>query len=261
MSESPQEALEFELPDEPSIDLGAHQIKRQMLDSLFARAMSGLLPRSRALRSWEPDLLDERHLQALLLRSGGMPQGAIAQMMGWSESWTSVVLNHPDAQYVLTRLVSYAADNVIDLETRIKGYAPEALDTAVEIMRSSPDEKLRSQNAFELLRMAGYGTKRVESEKPAAGVHIGSMTINSVPEAAVNNLASAIREAREIEEVTYTLPAGLEVTVPRSDSSDSPASPAASGQMDAGEPPSSGSLDTDSRDQADDRLQKKARVA
>lgn len=244
MSESPHEALTVELPDdlEPTIDLGARQIKRQALDSLFARAMSGLLPRSRALKSWEPDLLDERHLHAILLRAGGMSQAQIAKMLDWSESWTSVVLNHPDAQYVLTRLVSYAADNVIDMEARIKAHAPEALDTVVEVMRSSNDEKLRSQNAFELLKMAGYGSR---NEKPAAqgGVHIGQVNIaQSVPGPVVANLADAIREARQIKEVTYVLPAG---SVPGSDSGESPASLDSSGNSDAGEPPVSGSQDTE----------------
>lgn len=241
MSESPHEALDI-LPDEPGIDLGARQLKRQMLDSLFARAMSGLLPRQRALKSWEPDVLDERHLQALLMRAGGMTQAQIAKMFNWTESWTSVVMNHPDAQYVLTRLISFAADNVVDLETRIKAYAPEALDTAVEIMRSSQDEGQRSKNAFEILKMAGYGSKKPEESgaKPA-GTTVNIGQVNVVPAAHVTNLADAIRESRQIKEVTYVLPPAA--MAPASDSGDSPASPGSSGNQDADEPPASDSQD------------------
>lgn len=202
---SPQEALEVEVDLEPTIDLGARQLKRQALDSLFARAMGGLLPRERQLKSYEPDTLDERHLHAVLLRAGGMPQNKIAAFMGWEESWTSVVLNHPDAKYVLTRIISFAADNVIDMEARIKAHAPEALDTVVEVMRSSQDEKLRSNNAFELLRMAGYG-----STKKADGPTINAQNVQinqGVPPKAIDNLADAIRESRQIAEVIYTMPA------------------------------------------------------
>lgn len=189
-------------------DVGAHQIKRQALDTLFAKAMAGLIPRPRALKSNEPDTLDERHLHAILLRSGGMTQARIADYMGWTESWTSVVLNHPDAQYVLTRIVSYAADNVIDMEARIKAYAPEALDTVVEVMRSSNDEKVRSNNAFEVLKMAGYGSK-----KDGAGVNV---TINNgVPSATISALADVIRESREIKDRVYELPADANVSEAR----------------------------------------------
>lgn len=234
---SPQEALDVDL--EPTIDLGARQLKRQALDSLFARAMAGLLPRERQLKNWEPDTLDERHLQAVLLRAGGMPQNKIAAFMGWDESWTSVVLNHPDAKYVLTRIISFAADNVIDLETRIKAHAPEALDAIVEVMRTTQDEKVRSQNAFELLKLAGYGSKPASS---GPTINAKNVQINQgVSPAQIDNLASAIRESKQIREVIYELPG----SVPGSDGSAAPVIPAESGQYGTGEPPASGSSDTD----------------
>src|SRR5678816_111384 len=87
---------------EEFIDIGEKQIKRQALDALFARAMSGLIPRGRALKANEPDTLDERHLQALLMRASGAKQKDIAHYFGWTDAWTSIVLNHSAAQYVLT---------------------------------------------------------------------------------------------------------------------------------------------------------------
>src|SRR4051794_26004007 len=84
--------------------------KRKDMADLFARAMSGLLPRDRALEKWEPDVLDERHMQVVMLRSTGLDQRVIAKLTGYTESWVSVILNHPDAQYLLTMMLSYAAD-------------------------------------------------------------------------------------------------------------------------------------------------------
>lgn len=228
---------------QPTIDLGAKQLKRQALDSLFARAMSGILPRSRELKSNEPDTLDERHLHAVLLRAGGMMQKDIAKLMGWNEAWTSVVLNHPDAQYVLTRIVSFAADNVIDMEARIKAHAPEALDVVVEVMRSSNDEKVRSNNAFELLKMAGYGSKKDAGS--GGGVNVNVNVNNAVPSSAINNLATALRESQMIEEVTYEIlpPAG---SVSGSDVGEAPASSGVSGHQGVSEPPTGSSSDAES---------------
>ena len=210
---------------QPSTDLSGRSVKRRQIDDLMARAMSGLLPRSRHLKSWEPDTLDERHMQAIIMRASGLQQGTIAKLLNWTDSWTSVVLNHPDAQYILTKMVSYAADEVLDLQTRIKAHAGEALDKVVEVMRTTQDNRLASANAFELLRMAGYSA--VEKKEIKAEI--------SMPAAHVDLLGEAIRESRQIraqEGVDY-----LVSPAPSGASSVSPAAPLDSGQSDAGPPP------------------------
>jgi transcriptional regulator len=217
---------------QPTIDLGARQLKRRALDDLFQRAMNNQLPRSRALKSWEPDQLDERHLHAILLRAGGMAQKDIAAMMGWNDSWTSIVLNHPDAQYVLTRIISYASDNVIDIQVRIQAVAPEALDTVVEIMRTSQDEKLKSTNAFELLKMAGYGAK------PTQAPQVQINNINQLPNQSIENLTKALTESRQIVAREYSVSAPSFIG---SGSSESPAPSEASRSQNAGAPPVSDS--------------------
>lgn len=216
--------------DEPTIDLGSRQIKRRAIDVLMAKAMAGQLPRYRSLKSWEPDKLDERHIQAVLMRAGGMSQNKIAEYLGWEPAWTSVILNHPDAQYLLTRIVSYAADNVINLQERIRATAPEAFDTVVEVMRSTNDEKLRSINAFEILKMAGYGAKK----DPA--VVVNAQVNNGVTSSAIGQLTQAIREAAMIQEVTYEV---LPSAGPESEGSVAPDS--LDGSQGVAEPPGGGS--------------------
>lgn len=213
---------------EPGIDLSSTPgriVKRQAIDELIARAMSGLLPRNRELKSWEPDFLDERHLMAINMRAAGLQQGVIAKAMNWTESWTSIVLNHPDAQYILTKLVSYAADEVLDISTRIKAHAGEALDTVVEVMRTTTDKRLASANAFELLRMAGYSA--VEKKEIKTEV--------SMPAQSVGLLATAMAESRRIQAGSYRVVS----SVPERVSGDSPATSAESGPQNAGQPPAS----------------------
>lgn len=198
--------------------------KKLELDQLYAMALSGLLPRSRELKSWEPARLDERHLQAVVMRAAGLQQGYIAKCLGWTEPWTSIVLNHPDAQYLLSKIIGYASDNVLDIQNRIKGVAGEALDKIVEVMRTTSDHRLASTNAFELLKMAGYGA--VEKKQIEHQV--------SVPKQSMDLLSAALSESNQIAviESQYRM-------VPGSTDSEVPVVPENSGSAGAVVPPSS----------------------
>lgn len=199
--------------------------KRQELDQLIAMAMSGLMPRARELNYWEPKQLDERHLQAIMMRAAGLQQNYIATQMGWTAAWTSIVLNHPDAQYILTKMVGYAADQVLDVQARVKAVAGEALDTVVEVMRSSNDQRLRSQNAFELLKMAGYGAVEKKQVEHTVAIPKDNMAL----------LTTALEEStalRAIEGIDYRV-------VPGPTNSEGPVVPENSGSAGAVLPPDS----------------------
>lgn len=212
---------------QPGVSLEGRTLKRQAIDELMARAMSGLLPRNRSLKSWEPDMLDERHMQAIIMRGCGLQQGVIAKNMGWTESWTSIVLNHPDSAYILTKLVSYAADEVLDISTRIKAHAGEALDKVIEVMRTTQDQKLASSNAFEILKMAGHSAVERKEIKTTVSVNKEQSDL----------LSAAIRESKQIrakEGVDYRV---VTSSVPERASSDSPAALPESGRSGIGQPP------------------------
>jgi hypothetical protein len=214
---------------QPSVDMDHLAGKRTSLDTLFAQVMQGGLARGRELKSWEPDRLDERHLNVIMLRASGMDQGKIAQVTGFTDAWVSVILNHPDAQTVLAKIVGYAADNVLNLNHRIQATAGEAFDKVVNVMRTSPDEALASRNAFEILRMAGYGPV----ERKAVTHQFG------LSDEGARELAQAMREAASIKSLDYA-----EFTVvqgPGSVVGGSPATSAVTGQTSGGAPPTGGS--------------------
>jgi len=215
-------------------DLDKLQGKRQELTTLFRRVMDGDLPRGRLLKSNEPDRLDERHLQVVMLRSAGMDQGAIARVTGFTEPWISIILNHPDAQTVLARIIGYASDNILDLNARIQGTAAEAFDTVVHVMRTTADESLSSRNAFEILKMAGYGAVERKQFTHSFGLS----------DEGARELAAAMKEAQGLQSLEYAEFVDVHVQQQLgsgSVSSGSPATSADSGQTSVSVPPTDGS--------------------
>lgn len=160
---------------------------RHELQGLITRAMTGTLPRIRTLKEWEPDKLNARHVQMVMMRASGLKNNLIAELLDVGEANVSVVLGHPDAQFLLTKVLSYAAESVTDIPTRLKAHAGEALDTALHWMRHGSD-RVASKNAFELLKMAGYG-----AEQKSTVTH--NVTL---PAAQANQLTEALAESRDI---------------------------------------------------------------
>jgi len=147
--------LEQEEQDATMLD---HLRERQEhLNMMLTRALTGELGRGRPLKYWENLRLRPIHLQAVIMKAAGYRNKAIAGLLDLTETRVSVILNHPDALTLISLLVSHAAEDLLDIKTRIRAHAGEALDTVVQVMRVSKNDNLRSQNAFKLLEMAGYG--------------------------------------------------------------------------------------------------------
>lgn len=171
-----------------------------LLEELFAEARRGALPRSRPLRSWEPQTLDDTHLQMIFLKATGVPQGEIARQFDYTESRVSIILNHPDAWTILDRLASMGGSSTGDLiEQRLRRLSEPAV-SAIELALDArtlpvPAILARAKLGFEVLSRNGYG--RVVEHKHNHQVTVGG--------AAARLLAEAMRESREIPEASYVM--------------------------------------------------------
>jgi hypothetical protein len=99
-----------------------------------------------------------------------------------------VIVNHPNAMYLLSHLVSFQAEQLLDVNARLQAHAGEALDTALMLMRDGKEET-RERVAFKLLDRAGYGaTKKVE--------HTAKF---EMPATQASALTAALRESDDVE--------------------------------------------------------------
>lgn len=175
--------------------------RNPQIEELLEKAKAGTLERSRPLKPWEPEKLSETALQIVLLRAAGMRQRRIVEFLNetqgtnLSDSSVSQICNHPDAQLLLTKLISYAADEVVDIQARIKAYAGEGVDEAVRIMRVTNDQRLAAKIAFEFLDRAGYNTVQKSESK---------VTVVASPKG-LANLTAAIRETKQEVEGNYVV--------------------------------------------------------
>lgn len=167
------------------------------LDNLIAAALAGDIPRSRELKSWEPAKLNPVHIEIIMMRASGIKQRTIAQFLGLTDSTVSIVLGHPDAQYIMARVLGNAAHEVADVSERFKLMAPEALETVAEVMRFGKEQN-RLKAAFSILDRAGYG-----AEQKTKITH----EVN-VPTESINLLSDAIREAGQAIEADYVIVGG-----------------------------------------------------
>lgn len=183
--------------------VGEYQDHRPDIERLFDMARRGQIPRDRPLKEWEPATLNERHLLMISARAGGMYQTDIAKAFGVTDGHVSVVMNHPDAVYILTRLQAMRAEDPTGIETRLRRLAEPAVDILEKALNpaTEPDELKdalrRTPIAFRALDINGYGAKHREVQRHE---HTHRHQLEASP-AQMGELARALRESREIEEV------------------------------------------------------------
>ena len=213
--------------DDSCVALDFSDDQRVELEDLIGQATTGTMELSRDLKSWEPNKLNARHIQMIMMKASGLRQGLIAEILGVGEANVSTVVNHPYAQTILNRVLSYAAEQATDIQARIKAHAPEMLDILVDATRASRKKKpeLASKNAFELLKMAGYGA--VEKKEVVNKIEI--------PERQVGLLTQAIEESKDVTALSRISIKRESIGGPGSQEQSSPVVP------EAATPPRSGS--------------------
>lgn len=175
--------------------LEAQEQRSVALQTFLTKTMAGELTKARPLKYWENLRLKPRHLQMILMSASGYKNQEIAAQMHMTEARVSVILNHPDARMLLSQLVSYSAENLLDIRTRISAHAGEALDTVLHVMRNTRDDRVRSNTGFELLKMAGYGAaQKVEVQ------HGGAVELRGKD---TTRLLAALEESAEVQDADY----------------------------------------------------------
>jgi transcriptional regulator len=179
------------------------------ISELFELARRGEVPRERELYVHEPNLLNERHLQVVMMRAClGMKQKDIAAALGYTDSTVSIVLNHPDAKYVIDRIQGMSGAIVVDISARIderlKGLRPRAVDSIEDVFDDPGDDSKalmakiqKARMGFSLLEHTGHGPSRQVDIKHDHAFRLDSNSASL--------LTRALRESNEIEEADYTI--------------------------------------------------------
>jgi hypothetical protein len=158
-------------------------------------ALGGLLPRGRALREGEPAVLSALHISMVFDKALGMRTKELAEKYDTTESWVSRIIHHPDAEHLLAVIMGQVADNLTDPRARLQGYAHEALNVKVELLRTSRNDALRDRIATDFLDRAGYGAP----QKLEINDH---KTFSLDPETSAK-LSGALDAARRVSSVDY----------------------------------------------------------
>lgn len=198
---------------------------------VIQRALKGDLPRSRDLRYWEPKGLSMQHIQCIFRKALGYTNAEIAQEYGFTESYTSIVLGHPDAETIMSVIAGAMGDRITDPIDRAKATAGEAMNELVSVMRTTKNDGIRRKSALDILGMAGYGVKQ----------KVDVSVSHFLPVEAANRLSNAVASARRIQEIPYeehvTIPVTIAPTGDGSGEVPAPAQRPESGEQCLSQPP------------------------
>lgn len=170
------------------------------IDELYDMVLSGEVPRHRPLKQGEPDVLSVQHLNWASLRAQGFTPGRIQQLEAAQGrevtlNRISVILHHPDAEWLIARLASYRATGQISSTNEwLEDVAGEAREITLYHMRNVSKPELSQKTALELLKMR-YGAEQQDAPKEAARVAFAPGEIS--------RLAGAISEANRLREIGY----------------------------------------------------------
>lgn len=174
--------------------------EQKTIDELYDMVLSGEVPRHRALKQGEPEVLSVQHLNWISLRAMGFTPGRIqlleaAQGREVTLNRISVILHHPDAEWMIARLASYRATGQISSTNEwLADVAGEAREVTLHHMRNVSKPELSAKTALELLKLR-YATEQAETPRGPAQVAFAP--------GEVSRLAGAITQANRLREIGY----------------------------------------------------------
>lgn len=102
------------------------------------------------------------HKQMCMYAAMGFKNYEIAEIMNYSESRISIVLNHPDAEAMIARMTTDLINKTTDdVALRIRGATLEAQTKVLELMRSAKSESIQKECAFDILNRGGFKPREV----------------------------------------------------------------------------------------------------
>jgi hypothetical protein len=159
-----EEELKEELPTGPeALGMGVSET----VDA----ALRGELSPDYVAKYYENKKLKPKHMKMLRMAVAGYSNNEIAAKMDYTPARVSIILNHQDSLAIMARMVGAASDR-LGIQERLQALAPEMVEHIVGVTRTTHDNKLRSRNAFDLLKIAGYsGVTKVEDVTPRAAMN------------------------------------------------------------------------------------------
>lgn len=170
----------------------------QRLLTIIEKALKGELHRDRALEPGEPQTLSSVHIGMVLDRVGeNLTAVEIADKYDYTRVQVGHVLNHPDAQTIMSTIIAMQASHLTSMEARFAALAPEALNVQVDLMRNiQVAPVVRAKISGEILSRAGYGIRKQ--------VDINDKRTPDVPVEALAGLGSILAESMRVGMVDYT---------------------------------------------------------
>lgn len=195
------------VPSEPkgSTPKPLYTVEQQaQIAELFERALVGELPRSRPLKTNEPERLNERHLAMVSMRATGLHQRLIAKAFGDNDLYVHQVLNHPDATYLLSQLLAMRAVSGNVFQERMEALAEPAMSAIEDALLEDDPETVkialkRAPLAFRVLEQGG------KILKPASRLEGEVKHSFEASKDQLDLLRLALQEGREVRDAVYTV--------------------------------------------------------
>lgn len=167
------------------------------LKGVIDKALDGTLARDRDPQPWEPQKLTPVHMQMIYDRVAGYQLKEIAERYEYTPVQVANVLGSPDAQTVISTILSMQSTGLLDMEARFKALAPEALNVQVGLMRDPEvHASVRAKITSTILDRAGYAPRTKSTIDVNQRIFL--------PAQVATGLKAALEESNRVRTVDYS---------------------------------------------------------